>query len=90
MGRTNLIYHKIELDAEASVRHGPRRIPHEQLPVLKNEMEKLQKMGAIEPSTSQFSSFTTLVKKKDGTMRLCIDYRKLNSFTKKTHTTSSN
>ena len=83
MGRTNLIYHKIELDAEASVRHGLRRIPHEQLPGLKNEMEKLQKMGGIEPSTSPFSSPTILVKKKDGTMRLCIDDRKLNSFTKK-------
>ena len=83
MGRTNLIYHKIELDADSVVRQGLRRIPHEQLPILKNEMEKLQKMGAIEPSTSPFSSPTILVKKKDGTMRLCIDYRKLNSFTKK-------
>ena len=40
-------------------------------------------MGAIEPSTSPFLSPTILVKTKDGTMRLCIDYRKLNSFTKK-------
>ena len=40
-------------------------------------------MGAIEPSTSPFSRPTILVKTKDGTMRLCIDYRKLNSFTKK-------
>ena len=30
LGRANLIYHKIELDAEASVRHGLRRIPYEQ------------------------------------------------------------
>ena len=36
MGRTNLIYHKIELDSEASVRNRLRRIPHKQLPVLKN------------------------------------------------------
>ena len=41
------------------------------------------KMGAIEPSFSPFASPTILVKKKDGTMRLCIDYRKLNSITKK-------
>ena len=40
-------------------------------------------MGAIEPSNSPFSSPTILVKKKDGTMRLCIDYQKLNSCTKK-------
>ena len=83
MGRANLIYHKIELDAEASIRHGLRQIPHEQLPVLKNQLVKLQKMGAIEPSTPPFSSPTILVKKKDGTMRICIDYRKLNSFNQK-------
>ena len=39
-------------------------------------------MGAIEPSISPFACPTILVKKKDGTMRLCIDYRKLNSISK--------
>ena len=83
MGRTNLIYHKIELEQSEPVRQGLRRIPHEQIKVLKNEVDKLQKMGAIEQSHSPFASPTILVKKKDGTMRLCIDYRRLNSVTKK-------
>ena len=83
VGRTNLMYHRIELESPGPVRLGIRRIPHEQLPVLKSEIEKLQQMGAIEPSLSPFASPTILVKKKDGTMRLCIDYRKLNSVTKK-------
>ena len=40
-------------------------------------------MKAIESSISPFASPTVLVKTKDGTMRLCVDYRKLNSITKK-------
>ena len=79
MGRTSVIYHKIDIGDSQPVRQGLRRIPHEHISVLKSEVDKLHKMGAIEPSISPFASPTILVKKKDGTMRLCIDYRKLNS-----------
>ena len=82
MGRNSLIFHKIDIGENQPVRQGLRRIPHEHIPVLINKVEKLHKMGAIEPSISQFASPTILVKTKDGTMRLCIDYRKLNSITK--------
>ena len=83
MGRTSLIFHKIDIGDNPPVRLGRRRIPHEHIPVLKTEVEKLHKMGKIEPSISPFASPTILVKKKDGTMRLCIVYCKLNSITKK-------
>lgn len=44
----------------------------------KKIVEELLKNAFIQPSTSSYSSPVLLVKKKDGTWGLCIDYRKLN------------
>ena len=55
--------------------------------VQKNEIEKLvaemKVVGHIRDNTSPFTSFVVLVKKKDGSWRLCIDYRQLNKLTVK-------
>ncbi len=81
LGRASLIFHKIDTGDGGPIRQGMRRIP-QQIPVLKEEIDKLQKAEAIEPSISPFASPVILVRKKDGTMRLCIDFKKLNAITK--------
>ncbi|KAK8597343.1 hypothetical protein V6N12_065813 [Hibiscus sabdariffa] len=52
-----------------------------ELKELKRQLEKLQSKGFIQPNTSPWGAPVLFVKKKDGSMRLCIDYRQLNRIT---------
>ena len=51
--------------------------------VVDRELEKMLKEDIIEPSDSPWAANVVLVKKKDGSVRFCVDYRKLNEWTKK-------
>jgi hypothetical protein len=53
--------------------HHPRRFKDE----IEKAIKELLAMGHIKPSSSPFASSVVLVLKKDGTMRMCIDYRAL-------------
>ncbi|KAL0411358.1 UNVERIFIED_CONTAM: Transposon Ty3-G Gag-Pol polyprotein [Sesamum latifolium] len=68
------------------VRDFPEVFPDD-LPVelleLKKQLEELLEKGFIQPSTSPWGAPVLFVKKKDGSMRLCVDYRQLNRVTVK-------
>lgn len=57
------------------------RLSASELIELKKQLEELMKAGFIQPSKSPFGAPILFVKKKDGTMRMCIDYRALNNIT---------
>ena len=83
LGQTSLVTHKIDTGEHAPVEQQPRRTPfvhREKIVKLVNDMLK---QGVIRPSTSAWASPVVLVPKKDGEVRFCVDYRRVNAITKK-------
>ena len=65
----------------APIAKRPYRMPANELAELKKQVEELEGKGYIRPSTSPWGAPVLFVKKKDGTMRMCVDYRSLNEVT---------
>ena len=59
------------------------RTPLAKRKLIEQEIDEMLEAGVIRPSCSPWASPVTLVPKKDGTSRFCIDYRKVNNVTKK-------
>jgi len=83
LGHTDALKHHIELTDNAPFKVPPRRIPPNLIEEVKYHIQEMLSIGVIRKSQSPFSSNVVIVRKKDGTIRFCIDFRKLISRTKK-------
>ena len=72
---------KINLADTVPVKEAYRRIPRNLYAEMKNYINDLATNGWIRESFSSYSSPIVCVRKKDGRMRMCVDYRKLNAKT---------
>ena len=75
---------EIELEPSARpISKPPYRMAPAELRELKVQLEDLLKKGYIRPCASPWDAPLSFVKKKDKTLRLCVDYRELNKVTVK-------
>ncbi|UYV77165.1 K02A2.6-like [Cordylochernes scorpioides] len=83
VGRTNVTQHRIDTGGAAPVKQLPRRLPMTRIDEVDKLIEEMAEQDVIEPSSSLWASPVVLVKKKNGSTRFCVDYRRLNDLTKK-------
>ena len=80
-GRTKAATLSIHTGSQAPVRNHPYRIPPRWKEEVREQIDQLLQLGIIRPSDSPWSSSVVTVKKKDGGVRICVDYRAVNSVT---------
>ena len=78
IGRTTWVKHSIETGEAPPIRQCLRRSSPEQREEVERQVQELLAKGLIQPSDSPWASPVVLVTKKDGSKRLCLDYRKVN------------
>ena len=84
LGRTDLLEHSIDTGDYRPFRQPLRRHPIAHLQVIDDQVNEMLVNDIIEPiNNSACASNVVLVKKRDGGLRFCVDYRRLNSITHK-------
>ncbi len=81
LGATSVVHHKIETGQATPIKQLPRRLPNVLKPVVEQQVNEMLDNGIVRPSKSPWASPIVLVRKKDGSWRFCVDFRKVNDVT---------
>lgn len=77
-GHTDKVKHHIKLSDETPFKQRARPIHPNDVDAVRQHLQELLDSGVIRESESPFASPIVVVRKKNGSVRLCVDYRKLN------------
>lgn len=80
-GHTDKVKHRIKMSDETPFKHRARPIHPQDIEAVRKHLQELLAAGIIRESESPFASPIVVVRKKDNSVRLCIDFRKLNAQT---------
>src|ERR1043165_6966469 len=83
LGRTEIMQHRIYTENVPPIFQRPYEMSPKENEIIRKELDKMIEQGVIKPSQSPWASPVVLVRKKDGKIRFCVDFRKINSITKK-------
>ena len=80
-GKASVIEHKIDLTDDRPIRCKPFSLPYAKRGEIRKKIKNIMDTGIVRESSSPYASPLVVVKKKDGSNRMCVDYRKLNLVT---------
>jgi len=81
LGYCSVLEHDIDTGDAEPIRQPPRRPPLSARQAEEDILNEMLQTGVIEPSNSPFSSPVCMVRKKGGSYRYCVDYRRMNFVT---------
>ena len=82
-GALSGVEHVIKTSNHPPIKQSPHRVPFALRKQISDMVQDMLRDGIIQESASPWTSPVVMVRKKDGTMRFCVDYRRLNAITRK-------
>lgn len=83
LSRTSAVEHNIDTGSHPPLRQRPYRVSPKERRIIDVHVDDMLQRDVIRPSNSPWASPVVLVTKKDGSIRFCVDYRRLNKITRK-------